>query len=446
MSRRILFSLLSGAVAACLFSVLAALPASAVPVSHPGGATGASTTAAAHTPAAHKPVTRSPHWPAGPVPGGFSTWPTLYAAQNRLDAAATRIASASRGNASIVVNAAHSEVRVYWHGTVPASIRALARRLGVNVAFHPAAFTFRTLVAEARRLAGDSRVVVGASAKPDGSGLNVTVTTSTRPASERALQASSSIPLAIKTGKRSPAFYSRQGDIPAYFGGSRYYTQAGGCSNGFALSVSNDPNVWELTAGHCSGNNWNADGQAANIPGQSTPTGTLYLKSACRDTLLIYYPSGVAGYIYTGAYNSSSDAPVSGATPDYVGDYIETGGASSGENFNIQVQAVDATYSYSDIPCAVVTLTYAQSTNSSCVAAPGDSGGPVYSYSGSSVTARGTITGPSYNIMGGYQFPAQCPGVVSNGSADLYYVPLLRPQGDPMTGTLQFYGQGILTG
>jgi hypothetical protein len=86
-------------------------------------------------------------------------------------------------------------------------------------------------------------------------------------------------------------------------------------------------------------------------------------------------------------------------------------------------------------------LTRAGYPNAQCAVAPGDSGGPVYSYSGSgAVIGRGTITAGTTAVT------AMCPGVSPNGSNTVWYAPLLRPAGDPQIGSLQFYGVGILPG
>lgn len=164
--------------------------------------------------------------------------------------------------------------------------------------------------------------------------------------------------------------------------------------------------------------------------------------AVCRDTLWIRYPNGVTGTIYTGPFNSNTTASVASATSDFVGDLVATGGASSGEHLNIPVQAVDVFIAVGGIPCASVgPLTRAGYPNAQCAVAPGDSGGPVYSYSGSgAVIARGTITAGTAAVT------AMCPGVSPNGSNTVWYAPLLRPTGDPQIGSLQFYRVGILPG
>jgi hypothetical protein len=384
--------------------------------------------------AGSKADTKSPSPSSGPaaeaVPGGFATWADLFATQDKLNAAANRILQTdSTGYAGIVAAPESRQLRVYWKGSVPAAVTSLVGQLGVPVSFLPARFTQRELVAEAQRLAADARVATAAP-EVDGSGVEITVTT-TRGTSADVLS-TARVPLNVTTGQRPQNMFSRQNDIPLFWGGSRYNTPVGGCSNGFALSVPGAPNVYEISAGHC-GNN----GQGATIPGQPSPTGTIVGDVNARDTLAINYPAGVYGAIYNGPWNSSTAVGVGGAVADFVGNFICTGGASSGEHCGIQVQAVDQ---FINVGIIIGPETRAALPAGQCAVAPGDSGGPAYSYrSDGRVNARGTI---SAGILG----TAVCPGVVANGSSTVWYAPLLRPAGDPQIGSLQFYGVGILTG
>jgi len=394
-------------------------------------------TVALATPALATPAQaggKSPSPSTGPaaaaVPGGFATWAELFSMQDRLNAAANQIlATDSTGYASIVAAPESRQLRVYWKGAVPAAVTGLAGRLDVPVSFQPAKFTQRELVAEAQRLATDKRVATAAP-KADGSGLEVTVTTPQRTGTDA--MDTARVPLSVTNGQRPQNMYSRQNDVPLFWGGSRYNSPVGGCSNGFALSVPGSANVYEISAGHCGDN-----GQGATIPGQPSPTGTITADNNARDTLAINYPAGVGGAIYNGPFNSSTGVGVGGAVADFVGNFVCTGGASSGEHCNIQVQAVDQ---FVNVGYIIGPETRAALPAGQCAVAPGDSGGPAYSYrSDGRVDARGTI---SAGITG----TATCPGIVPNGSSTVWYAPLLRPAGDPQIGSLQYYGVGILTG
>jgi len=395
-------------------------PAGAVsPGGNPGGATAG---------------TGKPTVPAG--------WAKVYAMQARLDAAATAVlAAGGAGNASVVVSPVRGELDVYWHGPVPARVQALARTLGVRVRFAAAAFPLRTLAAQARRLAEDPRVAEAAP-RGDGGGVSVTLadtlTPSAQATAQQALRGHSPVALTFATGPRPRPAYSRQADTPPFFGGSRIYTPAGFCSNGFALSVPGSAAVFELSAGHCG-----QVGQWVYISGQPFPAGTIVSQDTCRDSMLIQYPAGVVWLIYNGAFDTSAATNVAGAAPDFFGDWVETGGPS-GEHLNIQVGPVDV-FAGNGSSCSIGPLIEAGYSDNSCAASGGDSGGPVYTYNADgSVTARGTI---SAAFMG----TATCPGDVSQGSNTVLYAPLLRPDGDSFIGTLQALaasdpGTTILTG
>jgi hypothetical protein len=195
--------------------------------------------------------------------------------------------------------------------------------------------------------------------------------------------------------------------------------------------------LYMMTAAHCTPLD-----NSVLIPGQPFPTGSFSNVSTCRDTALINYPAGINNRIYTGPFDAPSqdNAQISGVTPDFVGNLIVTGGASSGEHFGIQVttNGVDVFESVGGISCgAVGPLTEAFSQTSSCAQAPGDSGGPVYSYLGDgTVVVRGTITGGNSGVA--------CPGEVATGGTEVLYAPLVRPLGDPQIGSVSFYDAAVL--
>jgi hypothetical protein len=374
-----------------------------------------------------KPVTPSKAQPNGAVPGGFSNWNAVYAFQTRLNAAAERIlAAGGAGTASIVAGPENRELRVYWPGEVPAAVRKLADGLDVPVVFLPARFTHRELVDQARRLAADPRVAQAAP-EADGSGLAVTVTGQLGQSDRAGLQAGTTVPLTITVGPRQQVA-SRQADTPPFWGGSAYEDGFIGCSNGFPIRFGDVYRM--IVAAHCV-----VDGDHVSIPNRSGTAGTVSSSSGCRDTALIDYPSGLAPRIYTGPPNSSTSVEVLGATSDFVGNLVATGGAVSGEHLNIPVRAVDVFTNLNGVsscaPGRYGPFTQAAYQTATCAITSGDSGGPVYSYVGSNVLARGTITSGSSGT-------ATCNGD-TQGSRTVTYAPLFRPAGDPQVGSLDFY-------
>ncbi|MBM0258124.1 S1 family peptidase [Micromonospora sp. 4G55] len=187
-----------------------------------------------------------------------------------------------------------------------------------------------------------------------------------------------------------------------------------------------------LSAGHCGSN-----GQVAYDGGGPTNTmGPIINDNNPRDTLMIRVAA--AGRIYTGPYNAATSIGVGGAASDYVGNYVCAGGASSGEHCNVRVSVVNQ---FINVGYVIGPVTQANHvTAGACAAAPGDSGGPVYSYrSDGRVDARGTI---SAGVTG----TAVCPGVFANGSSTVWYAPLLRPVGDAQIGSLTYHGASLIQG
>jgi hypothetical protein len=178
------------------------------------------------------------------------------------------------------------------------------------------------------------------------------------------------------------------------------------------------------------------------IPGQPFPTGSFSNVNACRDTALLNYPATIDRRIYTGPFDApvQDNALIAGATPDFVGNLVVTDGASSGEHFNIRVELTDRFDLVAGTACSggvVGPLTVAVSPTNGCAQAPGDSGGPVYSYQANgTVLVRGTITGGNSGVA--------CPGEVPTGGFEVLYAPLVRPPGAPLIGSLGLYGAVVL--
>jgi hypothetical protein len=384
----------------------------------------------AATPAAAdpKPLTPSTAQPSDAVPRGFSDWTEVYAFQTRLNAAAERIlAAGGAGIASIVAAPENRELRVYWPGELPAAVRKLADGLDVPVVFLPARFTHRELVDQARRLVADPQVAQAAPLA-DGSGLAVTVTGQPGQGDRAGLQAGTAVPLTITVGPRQQGA-SRQVDTPPFWGGSAYEDGFIGCSNGFPIRFGDVFRM--IVAAHCV-----SDGDNITIPNQPGTAGTVSSSSGCRDTALINYSGGSAPRIYTGPPNSSTSVEVLGATSDFVGNLVATGGAVSGEHLNIPVLAVDVFTNLNGVsacaPGRFGPFSQAAYQTATCAITSGDSGGPVYSYAGQNVLARGTITSGSFGT-------ATCPNGDTRGSRTVTYAPLFRPAGDREVGSLDFY-------
>lgn len=391
--------------------------------------------------AAEEPKTEQPGVaPAEAVPGGFRTWEDLSEAQTRLNTAADEILSVdSPGYAGTIAAPENGELHIYWKGEVPADAQERAARTGVPVRFLPARHSEAELAAEVDRLGADSRVGTAAP-EADGSGLAVTVSTD---ADREAILAEARLPLSVTIERKPDLLFNRQADISPYWGGARWnnLSTGGSCSTGFSVTWGGQPRM--LTAGHCGSN-----GNVARIGNATQPTTSITADVNARDTQLLNRPPNrtFAGRIYTGAWNSSSSIRVGGSTADYVGNWICTGGAFTGEHCNAKVYAVNTSV------LGMAPMTYAAKVPGTpaagnCIAAPGDSGGPVYSHGlfikwpfkiEIAAVARGTIT------AGYLDTPCVSLGVWKTGSYRVFYAPVRRPLFSPYVGSLTFYGASLM--
>ena len=379
--------------------------------------------------------------PAERPPGNFTSWEELTAVQNKLNGAADYILSSPNGDvttgySSAIVAPESGRVAIYWQGAVPADVQSRARETGVPVSFLSARYSAEQLASENVRLGADPRVFTS-SPNVDGSGITVTVGNE---ADAAAIRAEAQVAATVNVDAKPQLLFDRQNDITPYWGGARWdnLSLGGYCSTGFAVDFFGQRKM--LSAGHC-GNN----GNIARIGAPGQPNTTLSLDVNPRDTLMIDRPAGrnFDGRIYSGGIysNTSRDVVFNSPAIDYVGNWICTGGARTGEHCNAQVTLVDTTV------LGITPLTYAVAGVNTCIAAPGDSGGPAYSFGTSlaTVRGRGTITAGTLNTAcvadSGTRVP---PPVIITGSRVVWYAPLQRPFFSPNIGSLQFYGATIL--
>jgi hypothetical protein len=308
----------------------------------------------------------------------------------------------------------------------------------VPVSFLSARYSAAELASENTRLGADSRVFTS-SPNVDGSGITVTVGND---ADAEAIRATAQVAATVNVDAKPQLLFDRQNDITPYWGGARWDNLSGGvyCSTGFAVDFFGQRKM--LTAGHCGSN-----GNVARIGAPGQPNTTLSLDVNPRDTLMINKPppafSNFDGRIYSGGIysNTSRDVVFNSPAIDYVGNWICTGGARTGEHCNAQVTLVNTTV------LGITPLTYAVAGVNTCIAAPGDSGGPTYSFGTSlaTVRGRGTITAGTLNTAcvadSGTRVP---PPIITTGSRVVWYAPLQRPLFDPHVGSLQFYGATFL--
>ncbi|WP_117208163.1 S1 family peptidase [Allorhizocola rhizosphaerae] len=328
------------------------------------------------------------------LPAGFASWAALFAEQHRLNAVADRIEAAGRGDgyAGLIVDPENHDVRLYWKGALPAEVQSAvdAGRRSVPVQVFQAAYSADELRAEAQRWL-DSGHVVDAYEKADGSGLVLGVAESasagppqlpggTRVPFEVEYDQSAEVPLNAEPSAADNAVSAtwwRQHDQSPYWGGARYETPGSSCTTGFAVT-DNEGYPGFLTAGHC------------GEPGDIVETyvgddliGKMWSDWDYQDIALIWAFSNVEGRAYVGPWHSNWQRPINSAASNYVGNYVCTNGAASGEHCAIKV--------YYRSP-SDVTIKAKRTKSGACAVAHGDSGGPVIAQSTGAAFGHGIIT------------------------------------------------------
>lgn len=352
----------------------------------------------------------------------------VLADQTRVVAAADLIKGAGGdGYAGISVAPEKGELALYWHGTLPAQVeRAVEQaRREVGVRVLPAAHSERELVDVAQRLAKEPGVT-SVGPKVDGSGLRLGYAGTMASAEAVPAIRDARVDIDVERGEYMRATglaqpsqcalmpVSRQRDWCPYSGGAKFTIEGGRCTTGWSVRFSYPPGgseQYQLTAGHCG-----SDGQTAEN-GAGAVMGTVEGDNDSRDIMLIKTPS--VPTIFSGDWRSNTLKSVRGTTGNYVGAYVCTSGAMSGQHCGLRVEATNQRINLETGPGeshVVSPIVFAVSVDGSVAVAEGDSGGPVASQA-SSVPAIGfglpygvgTITG------GGNVIPCPPGGISQPG-------------------------------
>ncbi|WP_162907565.1 S1 family peptidase [Allorhizocola rhizosphaerae] len=375
--------------------------------------------------------------PVEAPPAGFRSWEELSELQDRLNNAADHILSErSEGYSGLVAAPENRELLVYWKGEVPAEVKERAARAGVPVSFAGARYSQVELNEEVLRLGADKRVGEAAP-NVDGSGVTVTVSND---ADAEAVRGEARLPLTVNLEQRPELLWNRQNDISPYWGGARWtnLSTGGQCSTGFSVIAGGQPRM--VSAAHCANVS-----NVVRIGNATQPTTSVVADINPRDHLLINRPPNrtFAGRIYTGGWASMSSTPVVGATSDYVGNWICTSGATSGERCNARVVAVNTSVLGMSPMIRAEKVPFNTNPNN-CIAAPGDSGGPVFSWAINlswfkwGARARGTVTAGILNT------PCSTAFGWIWGSNTVWYAPAIRPWGDAQIGFLTWYAANLM--
>jgi len=226
--------------------------------------------------------------------------------------------------------------------------------------------------------------------------------------------------ITVALGGVTNTAYNRFSDTPPYWGGDRIWNTLFSvyCTGGFNVIGNNSGHHFMLTAGHCGTSSYWARRLHRNFIG-TTSTNYWYTTSGYRDFQTI--GASTQGYVY---YNYPSNAGylVAGQTIPANGDEITYDGATQQQQLGI-VSNNDACAPFSVngtgyVSCGLVESYPITATTPLC--APGDSGGPVFYYTGNGeISAIGTIVGGSTSVCYAQRIDIELS--VSNTHLELYY-------------------------
>lgn len=352
----------------------------------------------------------------------------LLKRQEALNAVAAQITESSEHDASdgsglagLVTVPDANELKVYWHGALPASVEQYikdARNGDMKVTVTAAPYTENELLAEIDRITelplhdgaptGQRSMI----AVPAHDGTAIEVQVGGLPARTTAEAALGLVPALESDYPLSVTLIDaveptvRFVDFPPYAGGALITRGGTSCSSAFGVTGNNGAATYMLTAAHCGEGTWRT-GRVVTSNGsvyQNTLGNTIPTRDLAHDGQAILTPAGSSPYVYVGAginpdngdLGSNTVVQVAGASYTTNGNRVCNGGSYSGTICSIEVVATVATVTYDPPVNGVGRMTnmgIAQRLGSAAVG-NGDSGGPVYMpNSNGTVIANGIVSG-----------------------------------------------------
>jgi hypothetical protein len=199
--------------------------------------------------------------------------------------------------------------------------------------------------------------------------------------------------VSLHTQARAPRA-SRTDDFEPWAAGIRINVAGGGgCTSGFVIRTTATPiQRRHVTAGHCGP-------LGAAVTNNGDPVGSVVTRTLAQNGIDVATIGGrtYEAWMYTQGPTSNVGQSIRGSKVSYVGLGVCTNGATTGENCNARVTAIDACFTYSD-GITTCFLDRVESTNGSTIVQPGDSGGPVIAYDAGGLKIVGTIIGPGGTV------------------------------------------------
>jgi hypothetical protein len=161
------------------------------------------------------------------------------------------------------------------------------------------------------------------------------------------------------------------------------------CTSGFAVNRPGAATpVAVLTAGHC------ARGIGDAFTNNGRGVGTVVQRERANGSLdVAQIGTSAEATIYTGGRTSSATARVAGTAEASLGDTVCTSGAITAESCTAEVIGTNLCIVFQDSGNEACALDLAESPNGQRLTDRGDSGAPVYVYSGTAVNAVGMVVG-----------------------------------------------------
>ncbi len=331
--------------------------------------------------------------------------------------------------AGVRLDVAHKQIFVYWAGRVPGTLDALrtsASAEGISMRIEPAAHSEKQLTqasVELSRFAESAQIGMTIDIRTDGSGLTVRHAGLRSAAQHRAtatpeqarlldaittVSTKTGVPVdtADSTGPKARGL-SRASDYSPYWAGAVTHTTHGYCTSGFSMYATGAPTRFMMTAAHCSGwldgvNVTNGTGQAM---GHTAFIHQLFDTEPRYDLGVIQLNSGLTNgpFMYL---SDTTDVPVASVANSVPkgGNYCNSSAVST-PNCNIisgDQRVVCGSQVDPPIPFGrCVTYVTFTSKTGGVTLCEGDSGGPIYYWSGSAIIAAG-VNG--YGVGGGLCF------------------------------------------
>ncbi|MDQ1746946.1 MAG: hypothetical protein QOD07_1209 [Frankiaceae bacterium] len=230
------------------------------------------------------------------------------------------------------------------------------------------------------------------------------------------------------------------------------------CTSGVPTHTASSGHRYFITAAHCwdepttnANNVYNGyiDANGNSHSGAAGVMGVLSLKDVSitnpgatltnptTDSAIVdAQTNGSSNLVFNGAWNGTSKTTILGTREDVVGAQVCNGGAYSGETCGLTIQYAGKTRCLTNGGCLFPTGEVWDTSANTSAAGEGDSGGPVYSYSGSSVYMQGMVS------FGGDTTAVPCPSSNLNPPGRVCYHVLYYTE---IGAILTRYGQVINT-